>query len=116
MTEQRADSRAVPEVQQAADYERLAEMAAQATGKNFLIGVRPEGKGWFAHCDGIEWDGDSPKMAVESVVRGLAERAQRTAIHASADAKSLEQQAIDLADTVQLIDGSPPAPDSHREA
>lgn len=91
------------------DYERLAELAAQATGKMFIIGVRPEGKGWFANCDGVEWDGDSPATAVESVIQTLAESAKRKAVTANADAKSLEQQAIDLADTIRLIDGSPDA-------
>lgn len=88
------------------NYERLAELAAEAQGKQFLIGVRPMGKGWFAHCDGVEWDGAGPDDAVRSVVRTLAKNARQAAIHAGADFKSLEQRAIDLADTAALIDGS----------
>jgi hypothetical protein len=87
-----------------ADYVRLAELTAEATGYAFLIGVRPGG-GWFAHCNHVEWDGDSPEMATISVVRTLAENARKEARKANADAKSVEQRATDLADTVALIDG-----------
>ncbi len=86
------------------NYEKLAELAAQAMGRTFHIGVRPENKGWFAHCDGVEWDGDSPESAVLSVIQSLAEKAKLDAISLSADAKSMEQRAIDLADTMQLIE------------
>lgn len=85
------------------NYLQLAEIAAQAQGCIFYIGVRPFEKGWFAHCNGIEWDGATPEEATFSVIKTLAENAKRAAFKAGAYAKSFEQQARDLADTLALI-------------
>lgn len=85
------------------EYIRLAQLTAEAQGKQFIIGVRPYDKGWYAHCDGVEWDGAGPEDAVYSVIRTLAANAKKASTKANADAKSLEQQAIDLADTLALI-------------
>lgn len=68
------------------DWVQLAETAADAEGENFFIGVRPMGKGWFAHCNGVEWDGDTPEMAVRSVIQSLQRQA-------STNAANLDQQA-----------------------
>lgn len=68
------------------DWVQLAETAADAEGKNFFIGVRPMGRGWFAHCNGVEWDGDTPEMAVRSVIHSLQRQA-------STNAANLDQQA-----------------------
>ena len=85
------------------EYIRLAQLTAEAQGKQFLIGVRPNDKGWYAHCDGVEWSGEGPEDAVYSVIRTLAANAKRASTKANADAKSLEQQSIDLADTLALF-------------
>lgn len=81
------------------EFIHLAELAAEAQGQNFLIGVRPMGKGWFAHCDGVEWDGADPDDAVRSVIGTLAKNARQKANLAGADFRTLEKRALDLADT-----------------
>lgn len=85
------------------EYEELARLTAEATGKIFYIGVRPYDKGWFASCDGTEWDGDSPATAVHSVIKSLAQKFRAEAFANSANAKSLEQKAVALAETAALI-------------
>lgn len=86
------------------DFLKLAELTAEAQGEIFYIGVKPYGKGWFAHCNNVEWEsGDNPEGAVFDVILTLFENAKKAATKASADAKSYEQLAEDLADTVALI-------------
>lgn len=77
---------------------KLAEAAAEAQGKNFMVGVRPMGKGWFAHCDGIEWDGSGPADAVASVIRSLQEKSSTTALAATREVKKLQDRAAALKD------------------
>lgn len=89
---------------------KLAELAAESQGKQFLVGVRPYDKGWFAHCDGVEWDGSSPGSAILSVVEALTENAKRASLLASSEAKTLAQRVedlngvLDLAITASLLD------------
>lgn len=52
------------------DIKRKAELAANATGETFIIGVRPFGRGWFVHCDGVEVDG-SPEHSVDDIIEEL---------------------------------------------
>lgn len=60
---------------------RLMHDAAQAAGLVVLLGVRPNGRGWFAHCDGEEVDGGTPEQAVQDLIvavqRREAEKARR---------------------------------------
>lgn len=47
------------------------EEVAEATGTDVIVGVRPHGRGWFAHADGVAMDGGSPDAALEGVVASL---------------------------------------------
>lgn len=50
---------------------REAQKMANAVDDIVLIGVRPQGKGWFARCQGCEWDGSTPLEAVKAVVANI---------------------------------------------
>lgn len=41
-------------------WEQMAAEAAAAVRRNFVVGVRGHNGTWFAHCDGIEYDGSGP--------------------------------------------------------
>lgn len=60
-----------------AKYAAFEIMAAVAEnyGVTVLVGVRPQGT-WFAHADGIEFDGSSAFDAVRSVEIGLKDRTE----------------------------------------
>lgn len=80
-------------------WEAQAKAAAEATGKLFAVGVRPFDKGWFATCDGIEWDGSTPAEAVKAVVRDLSERAARQ----SAEAQKERERALAVVNRLAAI-------------
>lgn len=67
----------------------LAQAIADATGKPVLIGVRPGDRGWFVHCDGMEFDGPPSdalaalKGDVEQRARAEIARSNRTAAEAA---------------------------------
>ena len=63
---------------------------AESIGKNIIIGVRPNGT-WFAHCDGIEWDG-SPQSALQGVLDQLIHRESSTNAKAVADAVTAQNR------------------------
>lgn len=92
------------EVAHHADYVALAEAACEAQVANFYIGVRPLGKGWFAHCDGVEYDGDGPDMAVRSVVQELQRRARAVSQKLEGENRMAERRRASL----DAIDASTP--------
>lgn len=71
--------------------------AAVAVDRSFLVGFT--GKEWFAACDGIEWQGSTPRQAVQSVIDALHERAGREI----ADARSKSARAAQVADALTRI-------------
>lgn len=94
---------------QNAEYVALAETTAAVMGKDFLIGVRPNGRGWYANCAGVEYDGGSPEMAVRQVVRQLQGKARDETRHAKtahevAVATYADLMDLDASDP-ELIDG-----------
>lgn len=91
----------------AAAWESIASLAAEVANAPMLVGVRPNGT-WFGHCGDIEVDAEGPAEAVYGVVREAERNAAQRARHAAAEAKSTEDQAASLSDTVALI---PPAAD-----
>ena len=74
-----------------------AEVAAQAQGAILYVGVRPHGRGWFAHCDQHEVDASDPEMAVWSLIAELTRAASTKATRANSEAKGAEQRHLDLA-------------------
>lgn len=75
-----------------------AQAAADATGKTFVIGLRPhKDQSWFANCDGVEWDAGSPQGAVKAVVSTLRQRAQTEAheLRRKAEAQQKVHEALD---------------------
>lgn len=92
------------EVQHNADYVALAEAAAEAQQANFYIGVRPNGKGWFAHCDDVEFDGSDPDMAVRSVIQELQRRSHLDSHEWERKNVTIERRRVGLA----AIDASTP--------
>ena len=79
-------------------WQEEMQAAADATGKMFSVGLRP-GKefSWWAHCDGVEWDGSTPQMAVKSVVDSLNRRAHAEAhdLRRKAEAQAKVAEALD---------------------
>lgn len=73
---------------------RQASKAAFAVGQFFHIGVRTDGS-WFAHCDGVEYDGghlpDGPIIAVNSVVDALRRRTEQAMRASEAEGRKAEQ-------------------------
>jgi len=99
-----------PEQQHSADYVALAQATAEAMGKDFLIGVRPNGRGWYANCGGVEYDGGSPEVAVRQVVEQIQAKVRdevRRArmLHEELVARYAELMDLDTSDPL-LIDGS----------
>lgn len=83
------------------DWLARAAQAAQAMGKVFVLGARPYDKGWFANCDGIEWDGSTPAQAVDSVLESLRRREDASRAEAS-------RQATTAAGRLAALPASPP--------
>ncbi len=75
-----------------ASWEQQAQAAAEAFEVQILVGVRPYGGGWFAHADGIEYDGHTAASAVEAVIDGLSGRAARQGLDGQQQAKRAEAQ------------------------
>lgn len=67
----------------------LARIAAEAFGVTVLVGVRPKGT-WFAHADGVEYDGGSPLDAVRAVALGLERRAEKARSTAMAEVRQAD--------------------------
>ena len=63
---------------------------AEATGKTVIVGCRGHNGTWFAHCDGIEYDGSNPLGSVRAVRDGWVERARSRAAQAAAEASQAE--------------------------
>lgn len=73
-------------------WQEDAQALADATGKVFVVGVRPnKDHSWFANCDGVEWDGSSPQMAVRQVVGTLRRRFETEAHEAARRAEVLRK-------------------------
>lgn len=87
-----------------ADYVRLAETTAAVMGKDFVIGARPNGRGWYANCAGVEYDGGSPEMAVRQVVRQIQGKARDEIRHANTAHEVAVTRYADLMD----LDASDP--------
>lgn len=73
---------------------------AEATGQNVLIGKRGHKSDWFAHCDGVEWDGSTPEQALRAVAASILHRAE--------DAKRQAEKAAKDADAIRSALGVAP--------
>lgn len=82
----------------------LMYQAAQATGCNFHLGARPHDKGWFAHSDGIEFDGSTPEQAVLSVITEIKRRMEAKVHEAASTATVAAQVIADLPDLPEYGD------------
>lgn len=77
----------------------LAQAIADATGKAVLIGVRPGDRGWFAHCDGLEFDG--PPREALAALKGDVEQRARAEIARS------NRSAAEAALCIERLSGEP---------
>lgn len=69
--------------------QRMAEVA-RITGKLVHIGKYGHNDDWYAHVDGVEFQGNTALVALESVIQGLKEKAQGLAGEAARQAKLAE--------------------------
>ena len=69
-------------------FELMTKVAA-AVGDTFIIGVTAQGK-WFAHCGGIEFDGE-PGYAVMSVARDWRNGAVKKRVRLQEELTALEK-------------------------
>ena len=69
------------------------QAVADATGKVFVIGLRPwKDQSWFANCDGEEVDAGSPQAAVRDLIGLLARKADTAAWQARQAAAEQERK------------------------
>ena len=72
-------------------YGDVLRECSRLTGKVAMVGVRAHKDDWWAHCDGIEWDGPTAAKAARSVLHSIQQREASKLAKAEAEAKRLRE-------------------------